>query len=254
MKKALIKRIFISIWLAAIFAISTFAQNHSNPAVSEQDEIPALIKHLPDWENTRNGASYILNTDDLKKSLGERTVFDLITLGNGIDAVAATYPQGKLLIVEYPTPQASSDADAQIKQRLAENISNPPVYYRRIGNYNVFVFDASDEAAANGLLDQVKFEKEVRWLGEDPTEQLRAERAEREFAIGIGEMFFSTVIFVAVGFVSTVLLGIIIGLIVFYLRDQKRATTQIFTDAGGMIRLNIDGLTPEALNERLLKD
>jgi hypothetical protein len=235
-----------------MFAFSIFAQNsNSNSTVSVENKIPVLVKHLPDWENTRNGAIYILNGEDLRKSLGERAVFDLISPGNGIEAAAATYPQGKLLIVEYPTPQASIDADAQFKQRMAETGSNPPVYYRRIGNYSAFVFDASDEAGANALLDGVKYEKYVQWLGENPMPQIRAER---EFAIMTGDIFLSTVIVVAFGFGSTVLVGVLIGLFFFYLREQKRATTHIFTDAGGMTRLNLDGLTSESLNDKLLKD
>lgn len=252
MKRAWIIRIFIFICVGAIFSSAIFAQNNnSNSAISEQGKIPVLIKHLPDWENIRNSAAYILNGDDLRKALGERSVFDLINPGNGVEAVTASYPQGKLLIVEYPTPQASIETDALIKQRLTEIGQDPPIYYRRIGNYNAFVFDATDEAAANALLDQVKYEKYVQWLGENPMPQILAER---EFAIGMGELFLSTVIFIAVGFGSTVLAGIIAGLLVFYIREQKRATTHIFTDAGGMTRLNLDGLTPEALNERLLKD
>jgi hypothetical protein len=251
MKMTPIIKFFISLCLCAIFAISISAQNNnSNSAVSEQEKTPALVKHLPDWENTRNSATYISNAEDLRKSLGERAVFDLINLGNGIEAAAATYPQGKLLIVEYPTPQASIDADAQFKQRL-ETPQDPPIYYRRIGNYSAFVFDASDEPAANALLDGVKYEKYVQWLGENPMPQIRAER---EFAIGTGELFLSTVIFVAFGFGSTILVGVIIGLFFFYMREQKRATTHIFTDAGGMTRLNLDGLTSGSATDKLLKD
>lgn len=238
-----------------MFAFSIFAQNNnSKSAAAEDDKIPVLIKHLPDWENTRNGAMYISNAEELRRSLGERAIFDLIIPGNGIEAAAATYPQGKLLIVEYPTPQASSDADAQFKQRLAETAQIPPVYYRRIGNYSAFVFDASDEAGANALLDGVKYEKYVQWLGENPMPQIQAERTEREFAIGTGELFLSTVIFVAFGFASTVLVGVIVGLIFFYIREQKRTTTHIFTDAGGMTRLNLDGLTSGSATDKLLRD
>jgi len=234
-----------------MFALCIFAQNNnSNSAVPGADKIPVLVKHLPDWENTRNNATYISNADDMRKTLGERAIFDLINPGNGIEAAAAIYPQGKLLIVEYPTPQASTDADAQFKQRL-EAPQDPPVYYRRIGNYSAFVFDASDEAAANALLDRVKYEKYVQWLGENPMPQIRAER---EFAIGTGELFLSTVIFVAFSFGSTVLVGIIVGLFFFYIREQKRATTHIFTDAGGMTRLNLDGLTSGGTTDKLLKD
>jgi hypothetical protein len=257
MKKAWFIKILILICISAAAGESVFAQANTNAPkvikqdVLDEDKFPVLIKHLPDWENAQNRATYTRNTDDLRKTLGERTFFDLITLGGGVEAVTAPYPQGKLLIVEYPTPQASIDANALFTQRFAENPPNPPVYYRRIGNYSAFVLDASDEPAANALLDQIKYEKTVQWLGENP---MPAIRAEREFAIMTGDIFLSTVIVVVVGFGSTILAGILIGLLFYYIREQKRATTHIFTDAGGMTRLNLDGLTPDVIPDRLLKD
>ncbi|MGC2235592.1 MAG: hypothetical protein WA584_05500 [Pyrinomonadaceae bacterium] len=249
MKKALFIKFVISICISVAAFGGVFAQ--ANKAILEEDKIPVLIKHLPDWEAVQNRAAYTQSTDDLRKSLGERPIFDLIVLGNGVEAVTAPYPQGKLLIVEYPTPQASIDANAQFTQRLTENPPIPPVYFRRIGNYSAFVFDAGDEPAANALLDQIKYEKVVQWLGENP---MPAIRAEREFAIMTGDIFLSTVIVVVLGFASTILAGLAVGLVFYYIREQKRATTHIYTDAGGMIRLNLDGLTPEIAADRLLKD
>ena len=256
MKRALFIKIFISICLCLTTAGGVFAQSDTapkvtNPEVIEDDKTPSVVKNLPDAENVRNRAVYTKNTDDLRKALGERPIFDLIQLGGGIEAVTAPYPQGKLLIVEYPTPQASIDADAQFAQRLKDSPPTPPVYYRRIGNYSAFVFDASDEPAANALLDRVQYPKTIQWLGENP---LPAIRREREFAIQTGDLFLSTVIFVVVAFGSTILAGLIVGFIFFYIREQKRATMQIFTDAGGMTRLNIDGLTVTEPHERLLTD
>ena len=63
----------------------------------------------------------------------------------------------------------------EIAELRAQNQSVPSAY-RRVGNYAVFVFDAPNEQAANGLIDQVKYEKVVQWLGDDPH---RFERANR---------------------------------------------------------------------------
>jgi hypothetical protein len=51
-----------------------------------------------------------------------------------------------------------------------------------------------------------------------------------------------------------IVVGIGVGLIFFYLREQKRSTMEAFSDAGGMIRLNLDDLTPKISSDRLLKD
>ena len=66
--------------------------------ISDDDGLPVLVKHLPDWENARNRSTYILNENDLRNSLGNRPVFDLINFESGTEAVTAPYDQGKLLI------------------------------------------------------------------------------------------------------------------------------------------------------------
>lgn len=246
------KAFFIKLVIVICLTTNLFAQSQKPEVIMHiDDKTPGIVKDLPDSENARNRAAYTETTDDLRKTLGERPVFDLITLGGGIVAVTAPYPEGKLLIVEYPTPQASIDADAQFKQRLAENPPTPAIYYRRIGNYSVFVFDAQNEQAANALLDLITYGRTIQWLGENPLPQLYAER---DFAIMTGDVFLSTVIVVVFGFGSTILAGLAIGLLFFYIREQKRRTTHIYTDAGGMTRLNLDGLTPNVVPERLLKE
>jgi len=250
MRQFNLSKIFGLLVSVFLFSATIFAQETKSQEVSG-DGMPVIIKHLPDWENAQNRAVYISNANDLRKALGERAVFDLINFEGGTEAVTANYDAGKLLIVEYSTPQFSIDADSRINQRLTENPQNPPIYFRRVGNYEVFVFDAGDEAAANALIDQVKYEKRVQWLGEDPFLLRRAERAYLETT---SDMFISTVISVVLGLGFAILTGTAIGMLVFYLRKQKRASAQSFSDAGGMIRLNLDELTSEISPDRLLKD
>ncbi len=227
----------------------TFAQFKSQE-ISEEDGIPVLIKHLPDWENARNRATYTNNVNDLRGVLGERTIFDLIDFTGGTEAVTAPYDAGKLLILEYTNPQVSIEADAQFILRLAQQPQTPPVIYRRIGNYSVFVFDAGDEAAANALLDQVKYEKMVQWLGEDPNYQ---QKYERYLATTMADVFLSTTIWILSGVGLAVLTGVIVGLLFFRSRDRRRVAMAAFSDAGGMIRLNLDELTAQT-PDRLLNE
>lgn len=256
MRSIWLKRILISVCAVFILTSGIFAQNGSAPPIksgeiSDEDGIPVLIKHLPDWENARNRATYILNQNGLRNALGSREVFDLIEFESGTEAVAADYDAGKLLLIEYMTPQASIDADGKISQRLAESGQNQSVVYRRIGNYNVFVFDTTDQTAANALLDQIKYEKNVQWLGEDP---FLLKRAERAIVVGLSELFVATTLTIISGIGISVLAGIIVGIIFFRFREQKRAGMETFSDAGGMTRLNLDGFTPPIVSERLLKD
>ncbi len=254
-KKWLIKFLFLlCISLSTNFVVSAQAQNASTQRtqeVSDKDGLPVLLKHLPEWENVRNSAVFVTNSDDLRKALGERPVYDLIDFAGGTEAVTAAYPQGKLLIIEYAAPQSSVEMDNKTAQRLAEIGQPQDIVYRRIGNYNAFVFDASDAAAANALLDGVKYEKDVQWLGENP---FMLRRAEYAFVQTTSQIFVATTLVIVLGIGLSILGGIIVGIIFFYLRDQKRATTAAFSDAGGMTRLNLDDLAVQIVPKEFLKD
>lgn len=226
------------------------ASSPKSQEVSESDGIPVLVKHLPDWEKHRDQTTFITDTATLKRTLGDKPLVDLIELTAGAEAVTAPYPAGTLLIVEYTTPQVSVEADGKFAARLAD-LGDTRTAYRRIGNYSVFVFDSADPAAANALIDQVKYEKNVQWLGDDPFLLRRAERAFINTTSGI---FTSTVAVILIGIGLSVIGGLIVGVIYFRLRVKRRAAMTTFTDAGGMTRLNLDGYTPEILPERLLGD
>lgn len=240
-----------------LFLVScgVFAQNTKSPQPKAQensiDETPEVLLNLPDWETVRASAVYISNGEELRRALGERPVFNLIKFEGGSDAATANYDAGKLLIVEYSSPQLSVEADNNIKQFMAENPPSPPVYLRRVGNYEVFVFDASDETAANQLIDRVKYEKTVQWLGENPRLYERAERAYVQMFSGV---FLATILSIVGGLTLSVCLGVGAGFLFFYIRKQKQATMTAFSDAGGMTRLNLDDLTPDIQTDKLLKD
>jgi hypothetical protein len=231
---------------------SIFAQQPvKSQEVSEIDGVPVLVKHLPFWESVKSQSQFFHNTADLRSSLGNRPELEAAELIPGTEAVTAPYSAGRLLIIEYPTPQASVDADARFAQRIAEISAGERTLYRRIGNYSTFVFDVTDPVAANALLDEIKYEKTVQWLGEDPT---LLQRAERAFIVTTSNIFFSTVTVILLGMGASIVGGIIAGIFFYYFRDQKRAGMEAFSDAGGMTRLNLDHLTPDVSPERLLND
>lgn len=235
-----------------IFAASfASAQSNTTPKyksqeISEIDGIPVLLKHLPDWENVRERAVFATDGETLKTALGERSVLTAIDFAVGTEAVTAQYDAGKLLIIEYTSPQGSIDADTKFNEILSNDVGS--TVYRRIGNYNAFVFDASDEDAANALLDQVKYEKQIQWLGDNPF----IISAERAFVLTTSDIFMSTVIVIVIGIGISIVSGLIAGFIYFQTRERRRAAMTAFTDAGGMTRLNLDGFTPEIQPNKLL--
>jgi hypothetical protein len=230
--------------LAAMLFSAVNAAGQEAPAksqeIAESDGLPVLVKHLPDWERVNGTATFATNKDDLKRAIGDRPVLDALNFEAGTEAVTAPYEEGKLLIVEFATPQGSAEADALVRQKLAQSPTDPPVVYRRIGNYNAFVFDAADESAASELLDQVKYEKRVQWLGENPFEFRRMERA---FVYTFRDLFIATVLWIILGMGGSILVGIGVGYVYFVVREKQRARQSRFSDAGGLTRLNLDDLS-----------
>ncbi len=254
MFKVFILSLFLIITL--MFASFTgYAQENENTdiwksqEISEVEGIPVLIKHLPDWKNKQKEAVFITVKPELIDALGNRPIFSEVDFVSATEAVTANYPQGKLLIVEYATPQASTDTDKKVTEKLSQIDEN--VFYRRIGNYNVFLFDGTDETSANTLFDQIKYQKTVQWLGTNPNLYKQAERA----IIGtLSGVFVSTVLVIVLGMGFSIVVGFFVGLLYFRYTNKRRRAWETFSDAGGMTRLNLDQLTPEIVSEKLLKD
>lgn len=218
-----------------------------------EDDIPALIKHLPNPEEAQKTAIFLhsfANLDNLGLQQGVLTAID--SLGNA-DAALASHGPGKMLIVEFNTPQLAKENDERIIARIQElwKLGQPaPTAYRRVGNYSVFVFDAPDQQTANQLIDQVKYEQVVQWLGDNPNILKEAQR--RYFNTTLGVLI---AVLKASGFGLLACLGIggLAGALLFR-RRRAQQTETAFSDAGGMLRLNLDDLTPETNPARLLRE
>lgn len=251
-KSTILQTLVINLFLL-VFSLGTAAQSDSSipyrsQEVSEEDGIPVLIKHLPAWEEQKGNIVFATSAEELKAAIGDRPVLSAIEFVPGTEAVSAPYQSGRLVIVEFASPQTAADASFNIINTLAETGDNSTVY-RRIGNYNALVLDPPSKAAANLLLDEVKYEKQIHWLGDNPF-RISAERA---FVITTADIFLSTVIFIVIGIGLAIATGLITGTIYFRMRIRRRAAMTTHTDAGGMTRLNLDGLTPDIMPGRLLK-
>ncbi len=238
----------ITFWLGAVADVpaqSIFGPGKSQE-VSEVDGIPVLIKHLPNWEQVRESARLATTNDELKAVIGDRPALTVIDISGGTEAAIANYEVGTFVIIEFMTPQAATYANDIYRRHVTEFPQQPPVVYRRVGNYSVFVFDANDSAAAAALIDQVKYEKSVQWLGEDPFYQ---QRLERYVAVMSRDVALSTLVWAGAIGGSAILIGIVIGFLFFRFREKTRLARTAYSDAGGLTRLNLDDLseagTPE---------
>lgn len=235
---------FRSVLLLLLFAaIQASAQDAKKPAPPEEDKTPAVLLHLPEWETVKNSAVYARDLAGLTRAAGERPELAVIDFAEGVEAATAVYPAGRLVIVEFPTPQVSVFEDQKVAAAIP---AGSATVYRRIGNYSAFVLDGTDGAAANALLDQVKYQKYVQWLGPSPDVPTQAER---DFTITTAGVFLSTFYAILMGIVFAGVFGVLCGLLCYRYREKERARTPTFSDAGGMVRLNLDGLTPEIVGK-----
>ena len=237
--------------------LGELAQSISEGLDKGEGEIPVLIKHLPEPEQAQKNAVFLNSFTDLDRLQllppHHHQVLNAIESGGNADAALATYDRGKVLVIEFNTPQLAADNDRRIIARIQElwNLGQPaPSAYRRVGNYSVFVFDAPDEQTAKQLIDQVHYEQVVQWLGENPNILKEAQKQYINTTLGV-----LVAVLKASGYALVACLGLgglIGGLLFSYRRSQQKAVTA-YSDAGGMLRLNLDDLTAETDPSRLLR-
>jgi muconolactone delta-isomerase len=217
-----------------------------------EGDIPVLVRHLPDWEKAQQRALYATTLDSLKSAVGNQPVLDTVTFEGGAEAVTATYGPSRLVIIENMTPQLATDNHARIQGRIQElraQGQSVPSAYERVGNYSVFVFDAPDEQTAAQLIKSISYEQVVQWLGDNPRALERAQRQYTETTAGI-----IVAVLKASGLSILLCLGIggLFGGLVFRHRRAQQVATAAYSDAGDMVRLNIDGMSAQQDPARLL--
>ena len=239
---------------ADLSKLSAAAQELSATLDKGENDIPVLVKHLPNPDEAQKTAVFLhsfTNLDDLGLKNGVLTAIE--SAGNA-DAALASYGPSKVLIVEFNTPQLAKENDQRIVARIRElwRLGQPaPTAYRRVGNYSVFVFDAPDEASAKQLIDQVKYEQVVSWLGVNPNILKQAEQHYVNTTLGV-----LVAVLKASGYALVACLGLggLFGALLFTHRRNQQKEVAAYSDAGGMLRLNLDELTPETNPSRLLRE
>lgn len=241
-------RLFSILLLIAVSVCFCFGQvppKFKSQEISESDGYPVLMKNLPDFESIKDQAKFAVNSEQLVSIGDGKPVLSTIDLSAGAEAASANYAAGKLVIIEFPSPQASIEADQQLAQQLS---GDQTTVFRRIGNYNAIVFGVTDQTAANALLDQVKYEKNIQWLGDNPF-RISAERA---FVIQTSELFVSTVLWIFIGIGVAVVFGIGVGIIFFRIRERQRAGEVAFANLSGMTTLELDTFSSDVNPHRKL--
>jgi hypothetical protein len=217
-----------------------------------EGDIPVLVKHLPAWQAVSQTARYTLGVEALQMEFGTNSVFDAVSFEGGTEAVVANYDKQRLVLIEFNTPQLATENNGRIAARIQElrNQGQPaPTAYRRVGNYSVFVFDAPNEVAANQLIDQVKYQQIVQWLGENPYTYREAVAEFTQTTLGV---LVSVVKASGIVLVGSLAIGGFLGALLFSRRRAQQQGRDAYSDAGGMLRLNLDDVEPNSDPARLL--
>ena len=235
-------------------ALRAFAKLFAETLAGEAGDLPVLVMHLPEWEKkVREEMGYAVTLPALQAAAGNRPALDVLSFEDGTtEAVTARYGDARLVVVEFATPQHSVESDARINERIAQLRAEGqpvPTQYRREGNYSVFVFDAPDAAAAEQLISGVKYEKDVRWLGRNPHAE---EIGRRHITSTMGGVILNTLIASGLAILLCLSIGGIIGGAIFLHRRAQTTAQESYSDAGGMLRLDLEDLNTTRASTKLI--
>ena len=231
--------------------LTSLARSLSDNLDKGAGEIPVLVKHLPGWQQAQ--VLYAIDNETLKRMFSNQTVLDVVSFDGGAEAAAGEYGPQKLVVIEFNTASLATDNDQRIKAKLQELSTQGqpvPTAYRRVGNYAVFVFDAPSPEAANQLIDQVKYQQVVQWLGPNPFSYEKATREFTETTLGVLVAVVQTSGLALVGCLAV---GGLFGALLFRSRRAQQRSREAYADSDAMLRLNLDELTPENDPARLLE-
>ena len=214
---------------------------------------PPLLDSLPGDGISRR--TYFLGPNALSGFVSEgKEMFDFA--GQAVGALAEYGPGGvsgqqrdgeesdssrlprktaKLLIVECQTPQLATAAMIRARSYLdglPEGIRDNGIL-KREGNYIIWAIGFADRTAAQELVDSVKYPYTVKWLRNPllpTTDPWHAQKA--------AQVLISTFALLGLMVLAVLVVGSAVGAVVFLRR--RRMQREVFSDAGGMVRLELD--------------
>jgi Family of unknown function (DUF6599) len=227
---------------------------------------PPLLESLPTASKIQGTEQYFLGPESLNADIKHgREMFDFI---GETEAVTADYQQSgasvaqgnptpdqavadsqrgpnsqtspdnlplTLVIVECHTPEFATDELARVTgsvSSLPEN-EQQQIIFKRTGNYIIAGVNVRDREFAEGLINSIQYPYTVKWLRNPlwPTnDPFRTQKA--------AQMLLSTFGLLGLIILTVILGGSIFGATVFLKRRKQQR--EIFSDAGGMLRLDIE--------------
>ena len=85
-----------------------------------EDDVPVLVKHLPDWQNIQRQVLYAVNQNTLKNAFSNQPVLDAVSFDGGAEAAVASYGAQKLVVIEFNTASIATDNNQRITAKIQE--------------------------------------------------------------------------------------------------------------------------------------
>lgn len=219
-----------------------------DPDIELAKKLPSVIRNLPKGSLNLRTATYILGPEGLKSVLKKDVShYDFYpNLGTEIAYASFEQENGKVsfLIIEHHTPQQSIAAFNKLtdyKNSLPEEEKNK-ILLKREGNYIIEASDSGTSQSAKNLVDDVKYNYVVKWLNDNTPSDNNGRTVASE-AAKTAKILVSVFGLIGVGMIFAVIGGVSLGFLVFYLRRRNKLAVESYSDAGGMMRLNLDGIS-----------
>lgn len=207
---------------------------------------PTVFKDLPSEGQEPFSAKLVFGPEGFKRVVDYSGAAS-IRFDAGSKAAFARYREDgavtTLALIEYQTPQLATEGFETLKQ-LGESLQpdNRPLL-KRAGNYVVAAFGYVNQSSAEKLIGKVQYSYTVKYLATPAPPRFDAVKYRREAYQMLAGIFW-LVVFVTAG---ALFLGGSYGVSLFWRRYWRSRNS--FSDAGGMLRLNLDRLLPPGPSE-----
>lgn len=244
-------------------AVATELQSQLPPTTDP----PLLPTYLPDQNKILASEKYLVGPEAISQIPVLSDLKDAIDFTGGTHAAMAEYKNGEgkmaIILVEFQSPQFATEGLAKIQQHF--NSLSPEEQkkrlLRRVGNYAVEAVNVADTKAAEELLKQIKYMARVHWEGKGmaaiPLQFRPPDPTSIREAVQTGQFIVAAFYWIGMLVLGAVFTGVFAGGAYFYWRRSQRRKAGmdvVFSDAGGMTRLNLDDylLTEPRAAQKLL--
>ena len=167
----------------------------------------------------------------------------------------------RLAIIEFHTPQSATvghNAAVNALNALSDEARSKRIV-KRTGNYVVVADGVADITAAQSIVDKVKYTVQIHWEGRKftsiPIDFRPPDPAALQEAAETATVLLRTFYGIGILLLGTIIVGVFSGWVIFYWRRYKRrrlGLANVFSDAGGTLRLNLDDYLLETGETKLL--